>query len=211
MRISAAGAVGGDVMPEPAIHETLIRDEDVVGASDRTFGVTLAVIGVAVGALKLWRGHSSGWSWLAAATVPLLLALFWTAALAPFNRLWLARPCALQGGQSDRDGVSVLCDRGADWVGYAGARQGPATVDAQPKVGQLLDCSRATRASSRYNETPVLTQRTDVICARNLVLHAGSKEILAAAHYSDDGRLWWLGCAVQRIDHRSVHLHPVLG
>ena len=76
-------------MPEPAIHETLIRDEDVVGASDRTFGVTLAVIGVAVGALKLWRGHSSGWSWLAAATVPLLLALFWTAALAPFNRLWL--------------------------------------------------------------------------------------------------------------------------
>ena len=76
-------------MLEPAIHENLMREEDVVGSSDRTFGVTLAVIGVAVGALKLWRGYSSGWLWLAAATVPLLLALSWTAALAPLNRLWL--------------------------------------------------------------------------------------------------------------------------
>jgi len=76
-------------MPEPAIHENLVREEDVVGSSDRTFGVTLAVIGVAVGALKLWRGYSSGWLWLTAATVPLLLALCWTTALAPFNRLWL--------------------------------------------------------------------------------------------------------------------------
>ena len=76
-------------MPEPAIHENLMREEDVVGSSDRTFGVTLAVIGVAVGTLKLWRGHSSGWLWLAAATVPLVLAFSWTAALAPLNRLWL--------------------------------------------------------------------------------------------------------------------------
>ena len=76
-------------MPEPAIHENLMREEDVAGSSDRTFGVTLAAIGVAVGALKLWRAYSSGWLWLAAATVPLLLALFWTTALAPFNRLWV--------------------------------------------------------------------------------------------------------------------------
>jgi hypothetical protein len=76
-------------MPEPAIHENLMREQDLIGSSDRTFGVTLAVIGVAVGALKLWRGYSSGWLWLAAAMVPLLLALSWTAALAPLNRLWL--------------------------------------------------------------------------------------------------------------------------
>jgi hypothetical protein len=76
-------------MSEPAFHENFTRDEDVVGSSDRTFGVTLAVIGIAVGLLKLWRGYGSGWLWLAAATVPLLLALFWTAALAPLSRLWL--------------------------------------------------------------------------------------------------------------------------
>ena len=76
-------------MPEPAIHETLMRDEDVVGASDRTFGLTLAVVCVAVGALKLWGGHDVGWLWLAAATVSVLLALFCAPALAPFNRLWL--------------------------------------------------------------------------------------------------------------------------
>jgi hypothetical protein len=76
-------------MPEPAIHETLMRDEDVVGASDRTFGLTLAVVCVAVGALKLWGGHDVGWLWLAAATVSVMLALFCATALAPFNRLWL--------------------------------------------------------------------------------------------------------------------------
>jgi hypothetical protein len=76
-------------MPEPAIHETWMRDEDVVGASDRTFGLTLAVVCVAVGALKLWRGYDSGWLWFAAAMVLLLLALFWAAALAPLNRLWV--------------------------------------------------------------------------------------------------------------------------
>jgi hypothetical protein len=76
-------------MSEPAFHENFTRDEDVVGSSDRTFGVTLAVIGIAVGLLELWRGYGSGWLWLAAATVPLLLALFWTTALAPLNRLWL--------------------------------------------------------------------------------------------------------------------------
>ena len=74
-------------MPEPAIHETWMRDEDVVGASDRTFGLTLAVVCVAVGALKLWGGHDVGWLWLAAATVSVLLALFCATALAPFNRL----------------------------------------------------------------------------------------------------------------------------
>ena len=56
-------------MPEPAIHETLTRDEEVVCFSDRTFGLTLALICVTVGALKLWGGHDSSWLWLAAATV----------------------------------------------------------------------------------------------------------------------------------------------
>jgi hypothetical protein len=77
------------MMPEPAIHENLTRGEDAVGSSDRTFGLTLALICVIVGALKLWGGHDSGWLWLAAATVSVLLALFCATALAPFNRLWL--------------------------------------------------------------------------------------------------------------------------
>jgi hypothetical protein len=70
-------------------HENLTRDDEVVGSSDRVFGIALAVVGAIVGTLKLWRGHGSGWLWLAAATVLLILALFWTTPLGRLNRIWM--------------------------------------------------------------------------------------------------------------------------
>jgi hypothetical protein len=69
---------------KPDFHENLTRDDEVVGSSDRVFGITLAAVAAVVGAFKLWHGHGSAWWWLIAAAVFLLLALFWTA---PLRRL----------------------------------------------------------------------------------------------------------------------------
>jgi hypothetical protein len=75
-------------LDKPDFHENLARDDEVVGSSDRVFGITLAAVGAIVGTLKLWHGHGSGWLWLAAAAVFLFLALFWAAPLARLNRVW---------------------------------------------------------------------------------------------------------------------------
>ncbi len=74
-------------MDKPDFHENLTRDDGVAGSSDRVFGMTLAALGAIVGTLKLWRGHGSGWLWLAAAAIFLILALFWTAPLGRLNRI----------------------------------------------------------------------------------------------------------------------------
>jgi hypothetical protein len=77
-------AIGGG-----RLHEDLSRDDEVIGASDRGFGLTLAgALGV-VGAVRFAFGHEhAGW-WIGAALVALCLALFRPTALAPLNRLWL--------------------------------------------------------------------------------------------------------------------------
>ena len=76
-------------MGKPDFHENLARDDEVVGSSDRAFGITLAAVGALDGTLKLWHGHGSGWWWLAAAVVFLVFALFWTAPLGRLNRIWM--------------------------------------------------------------------------------------------------------------------------
>ena len=71
------------------LHEDLAREDDIVGPSDRGFGLTLAAVCGVVGVVRLVLGHSyAGW-WLAAAAALLALAFAWPAALAPLNRLWL--------------------------------------------------------------------------------------------------------------------------
>ncbi len=77
-------AIGGG-----RLHEDLSRDDEVIGASDRGFGLTVAGVCGLVGVVRLALGHShAGW-WLGAASIALLLALFRPAALALANRLWL--------------------------------------------------------------------------------------------------------------------------
>ena len=72
-------------MIDRASHEP----EDVVGPSDRSFGLTFAVVFAIVGLLPLWRGGAPrGWALVVAAVV-LTLALVWPRPLAPANRLWL--------------------------------------------------------------------------------------------------------------------------
>ena len=71
------------------LHEDLAREDDIVGSSDRAFGLTLAAVFAVIGVVRLVLGHSyAGW-WLGAAAVMLAFALAWPAALAPLNRLWL--------------------------------------------------------------------------------------------------------------------------
>jgi hypothetical protein len=73
----------------PDFHEDLTRDEELVGSSDRLFGLTLAPVGAIVAVLKLWHGQSAGWIWLGAAAVFLILTLFCHAPLAVLNRVWM--------------------------------------------------------------------------------------------------------------------------
>jgi hypothetical protein len=77
-------AIGGG-----RLHEDLSRDDEIVGASDRGFGLTLAGVCGLVGAVRLALGHDHAAWWLGAAALALVLGLFRPAALAPLNRVWL--------------------------------------------------------------------------------------------------------------------------
>jgi hypothetical protein len=89
--LPAAGEVGHhDPMPGSAnLHEDLAREDDIVGSSDRAFGLTLAAVFAVIGVVRLVLGHSYWEWWLGAAVVMLAFALAWPVALAPLNRLWL--------------------------------------------------------------------------------------------------------------------------
>jgi saxitoxin biosynthesis operon SxtJ-like protein len=71
-----------------SIHEP-VHDEEVVGPSDRSFGVVFTVIFSLVGLLPLWRGAAPRWWAVSVALVVGLLALLWPRALTPANRVWL--------------------------------------------------------------------------------------------------------------------------
>jgi hypothetical protein len=71
------------------LHEDFARQDEVVGSSDRAFGLTLAVACLLLGTIRLVLGHNYAAWWLGAGLVLLGLALFWTAPLKPLNRLWL--------------------------------------------------------------------------------------------------------------------------
>ena len=71
------------------MHEDLTRDGDVVGASDRAFGLTLAVIASIIGTVRLVFGHDYALWWLGGGIVLAGIALAAPGVLAPLNRLWL--------------------------------------------------------------------------------------------------------------------------
>jgi hypothetical protein len=72
------------------LHEDFAREEQIQGPSDRKFGLTFAVVFLALGVLSAW--HRSVWSytWLAIAIAFGLTALLWAHVLAPLNRAWMA-------------------------------------------------------------------------------------------------------------------------
>ena len=75
--------------PRPDFHENLRREETVEGSSDRSFGLTFAVILGIVGLLPLLRGNMPRlWALLPAAAF-LAAALLMPTLLAPLNKVWL--------------------------------------------------------------------------------------------------------------------------
>lgn len=70
-------------------HETLTREEVVKGSSDRSFGITFAVVALIVAGVSFWRGGPSWPYALAAAATFGGLALAAPTVLGPLNRLWL--------------------------------------------------------------------------------------------------------------------------
>lgn len=64
-------------------------DEQIVGPSNRSFGLVFTVVFAIVALLPLWRGAAPRWWALAVAAVFGGLALAWPRALAPANRVWL--------------------------------------------------------------------------------------------------------------------------
>ncbi|MDA1323827.1 MAG: SxtJ family membrane protein [Proteobacteria bacterium] len=71
-----------------AVHETISRDEEVKGSSDRAFGVVFTVVFLIIGLFPLIRdGNPRIWA-LIVAGLFLAVALAHPILLAPLNRLW---------------------------------------------------------------------------------------------------------------------------
>lgn len=65
------------------------RDEEVVGPSNRSFGLVFAVVFTIIALLPLWRGAPPRWWAAGVAALFGGLALIWPRALGPANRIWL--------------------------------------------------------------------------------------------------------------------------
>ena len=73
-----------------APHETLRREEAIVGPSDRSFGLTFALVFALLAALAAWRDWRVGPVWFSAACLAFGLAGFLRpSVLAPLNQAWL--------------------------------------------------------------------------------------------------------------------------
>jgi hypothetical protein len=80
---------------KPSFHEDFSRKEKVQGSSDRSFGLTVGGILLAIAAVRsalhLWDGTAPGWVEASLAAIGLLLLVFGLVAparLAPLNRAW---------------------------------------------------------------------------------------------------------------------------
>lgn len=71
-----------------AVHETMSRDEEIKGSSDRTFGLVFTSVFLIVGLLPLTGGGSPRVWALIVAGLFLAVALVSPGILAPLNRLW---------------------------------------------------------------------------------------------------------------------------
>jgi hypothetical protein len=70
------------------MHEDFVREEDIQGSSNRSFGGVFTVVFAAIGLFPLIRGGEIRVWALVIAAVFFLAALLWPAVLAPLNRLW---------------------------------------------------------------------------------------------------------------------------
>ena len=72
-----------------ATHERLPRDEPLVGGSDRSFGIVMAVAFSVLALINGWYGGAL-WAWMSGiAALFLAASLIYPASLNPLNRAWL--------------------------------------------------------------------------------------------------------------------------
>jgi hypothetical protein len=71
------------------IHETLQREEEVVGSSNRAFGALFTAVLFLAAAYLLWQGSGRWVYWAASALILAVLTAVVPIALEPFNRLWM--------------------------------------------------------------------------------------------------------------------------
>lgn len=64
------------------------QDDQLIGPSDRSFGLVFTVVFALVGALPLWDGDEPRWWAIALSVLLLILALVRPPTLAPANRIW---------------------------------------------------------------------------------------------------------------------------
>jgi hypothetical protein len=82
-------------LPAGVLHENFSRPDEIVGSSDRRFGLTIAAILGTIGGGRLILGHSHSAWWLGAAATLALFAVYRPTALGPINRAWLRLGLAL--------------------------------------------------------------------------------------------------------------------
>lgn len=70
------------------LHENIRREHEVVGSSDRNFGLTFAVFFAILAGLSFWRAGERWPYWLGAAAAIALVALVVPRLLAPLNKAW---------------------------------------------------------------------------------------------------------------------------
>jgi hypothetical protein len=76
-------------------HENLSREEAVAGPSNRSFGLTFAVVFLLIGGLLAWRGHGWGYGVVVAGVGFAVVAFAAPRLLTPLNRVWLRVGLAL--------------------------------------------------------------------------------------------------------------------
>jgi hypothetical protein len=77
-------------------HETLRRDEQIRGSSDRSFGLVFTAFFCVVAFLPVLKGHPARWWALPFAVLFLAAALIRPSVLQPLNALWLRVGLLLQ-------------------------------------------------------------------------------------------------------------------
>lgn len=75
-------------MNSQQFHEDFSRDDEDVRSSDRSLGITFAVVLTLVGFVRLYHGDRWWIAWLVLAGIFLLSAYFWVAPLRPLGMIW---------------------------------------------------------------------------------------------------------------------------
>jgi hypothetical protein len=70
------------------LHEDIRREHEVVGSSDRNFGLTFAGFFAILAGLGVWRGTQRWPYWLGAAVAVALVSLVVPRLLSPLNKAW---------------------------------------------------------------------------------------------------------------------------